>query len=130
MRIIALRCGEWRETREKYESRERKSFRGFRVLSGVSRAEIDAGLFHFPGSNAQQIANGFTQREPKKKEQQPKCLPFHEDDLRNLLNVITPTQSQPVFIQCLGEFFRAKYVRERRASNSKMMKRWRTRGAW
>ena len=71
----------------------------------------DAGLLHFLGCNAQQIANGFTQRGPKKKKQQPKRLPFHEDDLRNLLKGLAPSQSPPFFTQCLGEFFRAKYVR-------------------
>jgi len=70
----------------------------------------DAGLLHFLGCTAQQLAVGFTQRGPKKKKRQPKRLPFHEDDLRNLLKVIAPAQSQQFFNQCIGEFFRAKYV--------------------
>jgi hypothetical protein len=81
------------------------------IANTPERLFKDAGLLHFLGCNAQQIANGFTQRGPKKKKQQPKRLPFHEDDLRNLLKVIAPAQSQPFFTQCLGEFFRAKYVR-------------------
>ena len=71
----------------------------------------DAGLLHFLGCTAQQMANGFTQRGPKKKKQQPKRLPFHEDDLRNLLKAIAPRQSQLFFSGCIAEFFRAKYVR-------------------
>jgi hypothetical protein len=71
----------------------------------------DAGLLHFLGCNAQHLAVGFTQRGPKKKKQQPKRLPFHEDDLRNLLKVIAPAQSQRFFHDCIGEFFHAKYVR-------------------
>jgi len=71
----------------------------------------DAGLLHFLGCTAQQIATGFTQRGPKKKKQQPKRLPFHEDDLRNLLKAIAPAQSQQFFTRCIGEFFRANYVR-------------------
>jgi hypothetical protein len=57
------------------------------------------------------LAVGFTQRGPKKKKQQPKRLPLHEDDLRNLLKVIAPAQSQRFFNDCMGEFFHAKYVR-------------------
>jgi len=71
----------------------------------------DAGLLHFLGCNAQQIAHGFTQRGPKKKKQQPKRLPFHEDNLRNLLKRVAPAHSQQFFHACIGEFFRAKYVR-------------------
>jgi Transposase DDE domain len=81
------------------------------IANTPARLFKDAGLLHFLGCNAQQIANGFTQRGPKKKNQQPKRLPFHEDDLRNLLKAITPTQSQRFFTGCIGEFFRAKYVR-------------------
>jgi hypothetical protein len=81
------------------------------IANTPERLFKDAGLLHFLGCNAQRIANGFTQRGPKKKNQQPKRLPFHEDDLRNLLKAIAPTQSQRFFTQCLGEFFRAKYVR-------------------
>ncbi len=81
------------------------------IANTPERLFKDAGLLHFLGCTAQQIANGFTQRGPKKKNQQPKRLPFHEDDLRNLLKVITPTQSQQFFTKCLGEFFRAKHVR-------------------
>lgn len=36
----------------------------------------DAGLLHFLGCTAQQIANGFTQRGPKQEKQQPKRLPL------------------------------------------------------
>jgi len=81
------------------------------IANTPERLFKDAGLLHFLGCNAQQIANGFTQRGPKKKSQQPKRLPFHEDDLRNVLKVIAPAQSQQFFTKCLGEFFRAKYVR-------------------
>jgi hypothetical protein len=81
------------------------------IANTPARLFKDAGLLRFLGCNAQQIANGFTQRGPQKKKQQPKRLPFHEDDLRNLLKVLAPVQSQQFFTKCLGEFFRAKYVR-------------------
>jgi hypothetical protein len=81
------------------------------IANTPERLFKDAGLLHFLGCNAQQIANGFTQRGPKKRNQQPKRLPFHEDDLRNLLKAIASTQSQRFFTGCIGEFFRAKYVR-------------------
>jgi hypothetical protein len=81
------------------------------IANTPARLFKDAGLLHFLGCNAQQMANGFTQRGPKKKNQQPKRLPFHEDDLRNLLKAIAPTQSQRFFTGCIGELFRAKYVR-------------------
>jgi hypothetical protein len=81
------------------------------IANTPARLFQDAGLLHFLGCNAQQIASGFTQRGPKKKKQQPKRLPFHEDDLRNLLKAIAPASSQRFFHNCLGEFFHAKYVR-------------------
>ena len=71
----------------------------------------DAGLLHFLGCNAEQIAGGFTQRGPKKKKQQAKRLPFHEDDLRNLAHVIAPAHSQQFFHDCITECFRTKHVR-------------------
>ncbi len=81
------------------------------IANTPERLFQDAGLLRFLGCNAQQMANGFTQRGPKKKKQQPKRLPFHQDDLRNLLKAVAPNQSQQFFNRCLGEFFRAKYVR-------------------
>jgi len=81
------------------------------IANTPERLFKDAGLLRFLGCNAQQIANGFTQRGPKKKKQQPKRLPFHEDDLRNLLKTIVPAHSQRFFRDCIGEFFHAKYVR-------------------
>jgi hypothetical protein len=81
------------------------------IANTPERLFKDAGLLHFLGCNAQQLSVGFTQRGPKNKKQQPKRVPFHEDDLRNLLKAIAPPQSQRFFTQCLGEFFRAKYVR-------------------
>ena len=81
------------------------------IANTPERLFKDAGLLHFLGCNAQQMANGFTQRGPKKKKQQPKRLPFHEDDLRNLLKMVAPAHSQRFFHGCIGEFFRAKYVR-------------------
>jgi len=81
------------------------------IANTPERLFKDAGLLRFLGCNAQQIAKGFTQRGPKKKKQQPKRLPFHEDDLRNLLKALAPAQSQTFFQQCVSEFFRAKYVR-------------------
>ena len=81
------------------------------IANTPERLFKDAGLLHFLGCTAQQMANGFTQRGPKKKKQQPKRLPFHEDDLRNLLKAVAPAHSQRFFHACIGEFFRAKYVR-------------------
>ena len=81
------------------------------IANTPERLFKDAGLLHFLGCNAQQLAVGFTQRGPKKKKQQPKRIPFHEDDLRNLLKATPPTQSQRFFHGCIGEFFHAKYVR-------------------
>jgi hypothetical protein len=71
----------------------------------------DAGLLHFLGCTAQQITSGFTQRGPKKNKQQPKRLPFHEDDLRNLSKTIPVSSSQRFFKNCVGELFRHKQVR-------------------
>jgi len=85
---------------------------GIPTIANVpTRLFKDAGLLHFLGCTAQQMVNGFTQRGPKKKKQQPKRLPFHEDNLRNLLKGIAPTQSQHFFNHCIGEFFDANYVR-------------------
>jgi hypothetical protein len=81
------------------------------IANTPERLFKDAGLLHFLGCTAQQIANGFTRRGPKKKKQQPKRVPFHEDDLRNLLKTIAPAHTQRFFNNCIGEFFRAKYVR-------------------
>jgi hypothetical protein len=78
------------------------------IANTPERLFKDAGLLHFLGCNAQPTANSFTQRGPKKKKQQPKRLPFHEDDWRNLVKVVAPAHSQRFFHACLGEFFRAK----------------------